>query len=125
LRLEAPHLTRRRRAALQGGRNPAEQHPIPIHPLGTPWPPRPIQGKDADRYISESRKSRRNSVHYPVNAGSLFPPQRCHRGSRASPRSNYALGALARLVENLAHRRRHLHFFISARSFFKDVRQSM
>ena len=34
--------------------------------------------------ISESRRPRHNSVHYPVNAGSLFPPpalgERCHRG---------------------------------------------
>src|SRR5262249_58985864 len=25
--------------ASSGGRNPAEQHLIPIHPLGAPWPP--------------------------------------------------------------------------------------
>ena len=31
--------------ASSGGQNPAEQHPIPIHPLGAPRPPRSIQGK--------------------------------------------------------------------------------
>src|SRR5262249_48821203 len=51
-----------------GGRNPAEQHPIPIHPLGAPWPPRSIQGKMLIA-ISESRRPQRNSVRYPVNAG--------------------------------------------------------
>src|SRR5262249_46362178 len=50
------------------GRNPAEQHSIPIHPLGAPWPPRSIQGKMLIA-ISESRRPRRNSVRYPVNAG--------------------------------------------------------
>src|SRR5262249_2039862 len=49
-------------------RNPAEQHPIPLHPLGAPWPPRTIQGKMLIA-ISESRRPRRNSVRYPVNAG--------------------------------------------------------
>ena len=44
------------------------QHPIPIHPSGSPSPPRAIQNKLLIA-ISESRKSRRNSVHYPVNAG--------------------------------------------------------
>jgi hypothetical protein len=48
--------------------NRAEQHPIPIHPLGAPWPPRSIQGKMMIA-ISESRRPRRNSVRYPVNAG--------------------------------------------------------
>src|SRR5262245_853283 len=48
--------------------NPAEQHSIPIHPLGAPWPPRSIQGKMLIA-ISESRRPRRNSVRYPVNAG--------------------------------------------------------
>ena len=74
--------------------------------------------------ISESRRPRHNSVHYPVNAGSLFPPpalgERCDRGlarrlvavSRGSSfggggggfggpggsvKPDYALGALARL----------------------------
>src|SRR5262249_31809684 len=51
-----------------GGRNPAEQHPIPIHPLGAPWPPRSIQGKMLIA-ISESRRPHRNSVRYPANAG--------------------------------------------------------
>src|SRR5262249_28780487 len=51
-----------------GGQNRAEQHPIPIHPSGSPSPPRAIQNKLLIA-ISESRKSRRNSVHYPVNAG--------------------------------------------------------
>ena len=73
----------RETGASSGGRNPAEQHPIPIHPLGERWPPRSIQGKMLIA-ISESRRPRRNSVHYPVNAGSLFPPpalgERCHRG---------------------------------------------
>src|SRR5262249_54867843 len=54
--------------ASSGGRNPAEQHPIPIHPLGAPWPPRSIQRKMLIA-ISESRRPRRNSVRYPVNAG--------------------------------------------------------
>jgi len=54
--------------ASSGGRNPAEQHPIPIHPLGAPWLPRSIQGKMLIA-ISESRRLRRNSVRYPVNAG--------------------------------------------------------
>ena len=82
LRLEAPHLTRRSRAPLRrfaadnpahsrivaqalvassGGRNPAEQVPIPIHPLGAPWPPRSIQDKLLIA-ISESRRPRRNSA---------------------------------------------------------------
>src|SRR5262249_46510721 len=52
-----------------GGQNRAEQHPIPIHPSRSPSPPRAIQNKLLIA-ISESRKSRRNSVHYPVNAGS-------------------------------------------------------
>src|SRR5262249_23794904 len=59
----------RETGASSGGRNPAEQHPIPIHPLGAPWPPRSIQGKMLIA-ISESRRPRRNSVRYPVNAGS-------------------------------------------------------
>jgi hypothetical protein len=41
---------------------------IPIHPLVAPWPPRSIQGKMLI-VISESRRPRRNSVRYPVNAG--------------------------------------------------------
>src|SRR5262249_43482854 len=51
-----------------GGQNRAEQHPIPIHPSGSPSPPRQIQNKLLIA-ISGSRKSRRNSVHYPVNPG--------------------------------------------------------
>jgi hypothetical protein len=43
----------------------------PIHPSGSPSPPRAIQNKLLIA-ISESRKSRRNSVHYPVNAGYLL-----------------------------------------------------
>src|SRR5262249_41781170 len=58
----------RETGASSGGRNPAEQRPIPIHPLGAPWPPRSIQGKMLIA-ISESRRPRRNSVRYPVNAG--------------------------------------------------------
>jgi hypothetical protein len=42
--------------ASSGGRNPAEQHLIPIHPLGAPWPPRSIQGKMLIA-ISESTRS--------------------------------------------------------------------
>src|SRR5262249_5135237 len=57
----------RETGASGGGQNRAEQHPIPIHPSGSPSPPRPIQNKLLIA-ISESRKSRRNSVH-PVNAG--------------------------------------------------------
>jgi hypothetical protein len=57
--------------ASSGGRNPAEQHPIPIHPLGAPWPTRLIQGKMLIA-ISELRRPRRNSVRYPVNAGLGF-----------------------------------------------------
>src|SRR5262249_43629275 len=42
-------------------------------PSGSPSPPRAIQNKLLIA-ISESRKSRRNSVHYPVNAGlACFP----------------------------------------------------
>ena len=57
---------------------------MPIHPLGAPWPPRSIQGKMLI-VISESRRPRRNSVRYPVNAGLelLAPPtlgERRHRG---------------------------------------------
>src|SRR5262249_55245683 len=59
----------RETGASGGGQNRAEQHPIPIHPSGSPSPPRAIQNKLLIA-ISESRKSRRNSVHYPVNAGS-------------------------------------------------------
>src|SRR5262249_36461490 len=44
----------RETGASSGGRNPAEQHPIPLHPLGAPWPPRSIQGKMLIA-ISESR----------------------------------------------------------------------
>src|SRR5262249_13934797 len=58
----------RETGASSGGRNPAEQHPIPIHPLGAPWPPRSIEGKMLIA-ISESRRLRRNSGRYPVNAG--------------------------------------------------------
>src|SRR5262249_35567958 len=58
----------RETGASGGGQNRAEQHPIPIHPSGSPSPPRAIQNKLLIA-ISESRKSRRNSVHYPVNAG--------------------------------------------------------
>src|SRR5262249_46448842 len=60
----------RETGASSGGRNPAEQHPIPIHPLGAPWPPRSIQGKMLIA-ISESRRPRPNSVRYPVNVGLL------------------------------------------------------
>jgi hypothetical protein len=35
----------RETGASSGGRNPAEQHPISIHPLGAPWPPCSIQDK--------------------------------------------------------------------------------
>jgi hypothetical protein len=58
----------RETGASGGGQNRAEKHPIPIHPSGSPSPPRAIQNKLLIA-ISESRKSRRNSVHYPVNAG--------------------------------------------------------
>src|SRR6266851_8775582 len=58
----------RESGASGGGQNRAEQHPIPIHPSRSPSPPRAIQNK-LPIAISESRKSRRNSVHYPVNAG--------------------------------------------------------
>src|SRR5262249_29903549 len=58
----------RETGASSGGRNRAEQHPIPIHPLGAPWSPRSIQGKMLIA-ISESRRPRRNSVRYRVNAG--------------------------------------------------------
>src|SRR5215831_6519366 len=60
----------RETGASSGGRNRAEQHPIPIHPLGAPSPPRSIQGKMLIA-ISESRRPRRNSVRYPVNADSI------------------------------------------------------
>src|SRR5262249_49757563 len=62
-------LRNRESGASGGGQNRAEQHPIPIHPSRSPSPPRAIQNKLLIA-ISESRKSRRNSVHYPVNAGS-------------------------------------------------------
>ena len=55
-------------AKLEHQAAPAEQHPIPIHPLGAPWSPRSIQGKMLIA-ISESRRPRRNSVRYLVNAG--------------------------------------------------------
>jgi hypothetical protein len=58
----------RETGASGGGQNRAEQHPIPIHPSGSPSPPRAIQNKLLIA-ISESRRPRRNSVHYPVNAG--------------------------------------------------------
>src|SRR5262249_36760988 len=61
-------LRNRESGASGGGQNRAEQHPIPIHPSRSPSPPRAIQNKLLIA-ISESRKSRRNSVHYPVNAG--------------------------------------------------------
>src|SRR5262249_26403118 len=54
------HPGSRETGASSGGRNPAEQHPIPIHPLGAPWPSRSIQDKLLIA-ISESRKPRRNS----------------------------------------------------------------
>src|SRR5499427_8847993 len=57
------HQGSRETGASSGGRNPAEQHPIPIHPLGVPWPPRSIQGKIL---IAISRRPRRNSVRSPV-----------------------------------------------------------
>src|SRR5262249_8901687 len=57
------HQGSRETGASSGGRNPAEPHPIPIHPLGAPWPPRSIQGKILIA-ISESRRPRRNSVRY-------------------------------------------------------------
>jgi hypothetical protein len=57
----------RETGASGGGQNRAEQHPILIHPSGSPSLPRAIQNKLLTA-ISESRKSRRNSVHYPVNA---------------------------------------------------------
>src|SRR5262249_47609526 len=63
----------RETGASSGGRNPAEQHPFPFHPSGSPSPPRAIQNKMLIA-ISESRKSRRNSVHYPVNAGLIRLP---------------------------------------------------
>src|SRR5262249_12490114 len=48
----------RETGASGGGQNRAEQHPIPIHPSGSPSPPRAIQNKLLIA-ISESRKSRR------------------------------------------------------------------
>jgi hypothetical protein len=51
-----------------GGRNRAWERCRLIHPLGAPWPPRSIQDKLLIA-ISESRKSRRNSLRYPLNAG--------------------------------------------------------
>jgi hypothetical protein len=51
-----------------GCQNGAEQQMIPFHPLGSPWLPRSIQDKLAIAN-SASRKPRRNSVRYPVNAG--------------------------------------------------------
>src|SRR5262245_39567663 len=54
--------------ASSGDRNPAEERPIPIHPLGSPRPPRSIQDKLLIA-ISESRKPRRNSPRHSANAG--------------------------------------------------------
>src|SRR5262249_52049886 len=54
--------------ASNGDRNPAEEDPIPIHPLGSPRPPRSIQDKLLIA-TSESRKPRRNSARHPANAG--------------------------------------------------------
>jgi ribosome-associated protein len=59
---------RRHRTQERNREDARESHPIPIHPLGAPWPPRSIQGKMLIA-ISESRRPRRNSVRYPVNAG--------------------------------------------------------
>src|SRR5262245_11408081 len=83
----------RETGASSGGRNPAEQHPIPIHPLGAPWPPRSIQRKMLIA-ISESRRPRRNSVRYPVNAGynvpSAFAETRRDQTFRPHPRDAHA-----------------------------------
>src|SRR5262249_10958172 len=54
--------------ASNSDRNPAEEDPIPIHPLGSPRPPRSIQDKLLIA-LSESRKPRRNSARHPANAG--------------------------------------------------------
>src|SRR5262249_6648522 len=71
--------------ASSGGRNPAEQHLIPIHPLGAPWPPRSIQDKMLIA-ISESGRPRRNSGRYPVNAG-LRQSLATHPASGERPRN--------------------------------------
>src|SRR5262245_4904576 len=71
----------RETGASSGGRNPAEPHPIPIHPLGAPWPPRSIQSKMLIA-ISESRRPRRNSVRYPVNADERDPQRKPTRAWR-------------------------------------------
>src|SRR5262245_42492240 len=60
--------------ASDGDRNPAEEHPIPIHPLGSPRPPRSIQDKLLIA-ISESRKPRRNSARHSANAGLRDMPE--------------------------------------------------
>src|SRR5262249_17898769 len=72
----------RETGASGGGQNRAEQRPIPIHPSDSPSPPRAIQNKLLIA-ISESRKSRRNSVHYPVNAGLRRLPRNWRRVARA------------------------------------------
>jgi hypothetical protein len=61
--LAASDIKSRETGASSGGRNRAEQPPIPIHPLGAPWPPCSIQGKMLVA-ISESRRPRRNSVRF-------------------------------------------------------------
>src|SRR5262249_37771870 len=70
----------RKTGASGGGQNRAEQHPIPIHPSGSSSPPRSIQDKLLIA-ISKSRKSRRNSVRHPGNAGLehfLIRNEPCH-----------------------------------------------
>src|SRR5262249_14987602 len=74
-------LRNRESGASGGDQNRAEQRPISIHPSRSPSPPRAIQNKLLIA-ISESRKSRRNSVHYPVNAGLMRPTTRMTREKR-------------------------------------------
>src|SRR5262245_34288914 len=97
----------RETGASSGGRNPAEQHPIPIHPLGAPWPPRSIQGKMLIG-ISESRRPRRNSVRYPVNAGlslvnqEAVADQRCPSARTNSTTTKLAIATQGRRIVTLA-----------------------
>ena len=63
----------RETAGSDGGRNRAEVHPIPLHPLGSPSRP-PAIPDNLLIAISESRHALRKSARHPANAGcNLFP----------------------------------------------------
>src|SRR5262249_16543609 len=91
--------------ASSGGRNPAEQHPIPIHPLGAPWPPRSINRTRRDRQQSPKR-----SVRIPPAGAAVLQAD----GARAG-RATAHTGARRRCPGERAHRARCAHF--GARTF--------